>query len=204
LVVLAVAGCGRGSGPGSASSAATTTRAAPRALAAQAEPPAELPHDWVRVVDARAGFSFGVPAGWRAHRTAVGMLVRSADGALAVSVSYDHGGQGRTLPPRPYASRTASSLQGYRNLHVGPAHRVPRERHPTATVQARGVFLKTHVRQAILVITVAHPGRGTFAVLAFRSARTRAIRYAPELSELVRTLRTRALRRSPHRSGRSG
>jgi hypothetical protein len=29
-------------------------------------------------------------------------------------------------------------------------------------------------------------------VLAFRSARTRAVRYAPELTELVETLRTRA------------
>jgi hypothetical protein len=35
-------------------------------------------------------------------------------------------------------------------------------------------------------------GRGTFAVLAFRSARTRANRYAPELAELVRSLRTLA------------
>jgi hypothetical protein len=190
LVGLAVAGCGGGSGTSSTTTTATTGHAAPRAVPERSEPPAPLPRGWVRVVDPRAGFSFGVPAGWRTHRTAGGVVVRSADGALGVSVSYDRGDQGRTLPPRAYAVRAASSLRGYRNLHVGPGHRVPRERHPTAAVQARGVFLKTHVRQAILVITVARPGRGTFAVLTFRSARTRAIRYAPELSELVRTLRT--------------
>ncbi|HEX3318425.1 MAG TPA: hypothetical protein VHR88_10425 [Solirubrobacteraceae bacterium] len=189
-VALGLAGCGGGSG-GSSSSSTAAARPAKRPAADRPEPTAPLPGGWVRVVDARDGFSFGVPAGWRAHRTGSGVLVRSADRALAVAVGYDRSGQGRALAPRAYASRAASSLQGYRNLHVGPAHRVPHERHPTATVQARGVFLKTHVRQAILVVAAARPGRGSFAVLAFRSARTRAVRYAPELSELVRTLRVR-------------
>jgi len=40
-------------------------------------------------------------------------------------------------------------------------------------------------------VTVRRPQRGTFTVLAFRSARTRAVRYAPELTALVQTLRTR-------------
>ena len=120
-----------------------------------------------------------------------GELVRSADRALAVSVSYDRGAPARTLDLRDYASRSAHALQGYRNIHVGRAHRVPGQPHPTVTVEARGVFLKTHVRQNILVIAVRRPDRGAFTVLAFRSARTRAVRYAPELTELVRTLRTR-------------
>ena len=143
------------------------------------------------MVDRVDGFSFGVPRGWRAHRVQGGELVRSVDKALAVSVSFDRSVPARTEDLRTYASRTAHALQGYRNLHVGPAHRVPGERHPTATVQARGVFLKTHVRQNILVVAVRRPQRGTFTVLAFRSARTRAVRYAPELTELVETLRTR-------------
>ena len=83
-----------------------------------------------------------MPRGWRAHRVQGGELVRSVDKALAVSVSFDRTAPARTEDLRSYASRTAHALQGYRNLHVGPAHRVPGERHPTATVQARGVFLR--------------------------------------------------------------
>ena len=190
-----VAGCGGSSSPRrtTATAGATTTTTTKAQPAPQRhERPVRLPHGWKRVVDRRDGFSFGVPPGWRAHRAPAAELVRSADGALAVSVAYDRGPEGRSVKARAYAKRAARSLQGYRNLHVGPAHRVAHERHPTATVTARGVFLKTHVRQAIFVVAVQRPGRGTFAVLAFRSARTRANRYAPELAELVRSLRTLA------------
>jgi hypothetical protein len=184
---VVLAGCG-GDSPSSHPTTMTTTRATPAPH--RAERSARLPRGWKRVVDRRDGFSFGVPPGWKVQRAAAGELVRSADGALAVSVAYDRGPQGRTANLRAYAQRAARSLQGYRNLHVGPAHRVPGERHPTAAVGARGVFLKTHVRQAIFVVAVGRPRRGTFAVLSFRSARTRANRYAPELAALVRSLRT--------------
>jgi hypothetical protein len=178
-----LAGCGS-SGP------STTTHALSPAPERN-EHPAHLPRGWKRVVDRRDRFSFGVPPGWRAHLTRVGELVRSADHALSLSLVYDRGAEARTLKVRAYAKRTAHALTGYRNLHVGPVRLVAGERYPTATVSARGVYLRTHVRQAILVVAVRRARRGTFALLAFRSARTRAARYAPELSELVRTLRTR-------------
>ena len=181
-----VGGCGDSSAPRRTT---TTAKAQPRPQ--RAERPVRLPRGWKRVVDRRDGFTFGVPRAG-AGRFPVGELVRSADGALAASLAYDRGPEGRSVKVRAYAKRAARSLQGYRNLHVGPAHRVPGERHPTATVTARGVFLKTHVRQAIFVVAVQRPRRGTFAMLAFRSARTRANRYAPELAELVRSLRTLA------------
>ncbi len=177
-----LAACGSGG-----SSTTQALRAAPE----RTERAARLPRGWKRVVDRRDGFSFGVPPGWRAHRTRSGELVRSADGALALSIAYDRGDDARTLKVRAYAKRTAHALTGYRNLHVGRAELVRGERYPTATVSARGVFLRTHVRQAILVVAVRRPRRGTFVLFAFRSARTRAIRYAPELAALVRTLRTR-------------
>jgi hypothetical protein len=53
-------------------------------------------------------------------------------------------------------------------------------------VRARGSFLKTDVRQSILVIAVRRPNRGIFTVLAFRSARTGASRYAPEPNGLYK------------------
>jgi len=147
--VALVAGCGQSSSPRRTT---TTTRAQP--VPQRAERPVRLPHGWKRVADRRDGFTFGVPPGWRVRRAPAAELVRSADEALAVSVAYDRGPEGRSVKVRAYAKRAARSLQAYRNLHVGPAHRVPRERHPTATVTARGVFLKTHVRQAILVVAV--------------------------------------------------
>jgi hypothetical protein len=187
LTAAGASACGLAACGSSGSSTTQALRAAPE----HTERPARLPRGWKRVVDRRDRFSFGVPPGWRAHRTRNGELVRSADGALALSIVYDRGGEARTLKVRAYAKQTAHSLTGYRNLHVGRAQLVRDERYPTATVSARGVFLRTHVRQAILVVAVRRPRRGTFVVLAFRSARTRAIRYAPELAALVRTLRTR-------------
>jgi hypothetical protein len=162
-----VASCSDSSSPGRPATT-TTTKAQPAPQ--RAERRVRLPRGWKRVADRRDGFTFGVPPGWRVRRSPAGELVRSADQALAVSVAYDRGPEGRSVKVRAYAKRAARSLLGYRNLHVGPAHRAPGERHPTATVAARGVFLKTHVRQAIFVVAVQRPGRGTFAVLAFRSA----------------------------------
>jgi hypothetical protein len=192
---LALAGCGGGSsGRSDSASTATNARTTPASRPAapeRNEPPARLPRGWHLVVDKPGGYSFGVPRGWRAHRVRSGELVRSADKALAMSVSYDRSAAARTLDLRTYASRTAHALRGYRDGHFAEAHRIPGQRHPTVTVQARGVFLRTHVRQAILVIAVRRPQRGTFNVLAFRSATTRAVRYAPEITELVNTLRTR-------------
>jgi hypothetical protein len=169
-VAVALAGCGGGSSDRSASTAstapattattATRTAPAPPPARERSEPLARLPHGWTRVVDRVDRFSFGVPRGWRAHRVQGGELVRSADRALAVSVSYDRGAPARTRDLRDYASRSAHALQGYRNLHVGRARRVPGQPHPTVTVEARGVFLKTHVRQNILVIAVRRPDRG--------------------------------------------
>jgi hypothetical protein len=188
LAAIGAAACGLAA---CGSSGTSTTTHALSAAPERTEHPARLPRGWKRVVDRRDRFSFGVPPGWRVHRSRFGELVRSADRALSLSIVYDRGGEARTLKVRAYAKRTAHALAGYRNLHVGPARRVTGERYPTATVSARGVFLRTHVRQAILVVAVRRPRRGTFALLAFRSARTRAARYAPELAELVRTLRTR-------------
>ena len=194
-LALALAGCGGGSsGRSESASTATTARTTPPprlAAPERNEPPARLPRGWQLVVDKPGGFSFGMPRGWRAHRVQSGELVRSADKALAISVSYDRSAAARMLDLRTYASRIAHALGGYRDLHVAAAHRIPGQRHPTVTVQARGVLLRTHVRQSILVIAVRRPQRGTFTVLAFRSATTRAVRYAPEITELVNTLRTR-------------
>ena len=194
-LALALAGCGGGSsGRSDSASTATTARTtpAPRPAAPERnEPPARLPRGWQLVVDKPGGFSFGVPRGWHAHRVGSGELVRSVDKALAISVSYDRSAAARTLDLRTYASRTAHALRGYRDLSVATAHRIPGQRHPTVTVQARGVFLRTHVRQSILVVAVRRPQRGTFSVIAVRSANTRAVRYAPEITELVNTLRTR-------------
>jgi hypothetical protein len=115
-----VGGCGDSSAPRRTT---TTAKAQPRPQ--RAERPVRLPRGWKRVVDGRDRFTFGVPPGWRARRSPAGELVRSADAALAASLAYDRGPEGRSVKVRAYAKRAARSLQGYRNLHVGPAHRVP-------------------------------------------------------------------------------
>jgi hypothetical protein len=116
LCAATLAGCRGGSSAQPATTGGTTASGG-RTAPERAEPAARLPHGWTLVVDRPAGFSFGVPRGWRAHRVPGCELVRSADKALAVSVSYDRGAQARTLNLRCYASSTAHALRGYRNLH---------------------------------------------------------------------------------------
>ena len=83
------------------------------------------------------------------------------------------------------------ALQATANLHVGPAHRVPARRHPTATVQARGVFLKTHVRGTSSWWRCSAPPRGDVHRARIPQRANPRHPATPELTELVETLRTR-------------
>ncbi len=182
MVALAVgaacwSGCGRGDA-GPATTAAALERFDPR--------PA-LPSGWRRVVNARAGFSVGVPPGWRATGVRA-TLVRSRDGAVSVGISADRSDDGQSSDSLPeYARRTLRALGGYRGLRVGTASRLSGTRYPTATARARGTFVATGVPQDILAAAIRRPGRVTFTMVFFRNARTRAAAYRPAIAGMIRS-----------------
>ena len=156
----------------------------------RSEKPAKLPKGWQRLANRRAGFTIGIPPGWRVRGGQGATVVRSSDKALAVSITADRSARGRTGLVQAYARRTVRSLRGYRGLSVGSAKPVMRARRPTVTLKANGTFKKTGVRQKILAVFVRRRGRGTFSMLFFRSAKVPLGRYAALIAEMVRTLRT--------------
>jgi len=157
----------------------------------RADRPAPLPAGWARVVNARAGFSLGLPPGWAARGTGGTTVIRSADGGLAVSVTADRSLDGRTLSLVTYARRTARSLPGYAGLRPGRARTLRGARYPAVSVSTAGRFRRTGVRQAIRVIAMRRPRQVTFTLVFFRNARTDARVYAEAGAVMVRSLRGR-------------
>jgi hypothetical protein len=155
----------------------------------EADPRGKLPKGWKRVVNRRAGFSVGIPPGWKARGARGATLVRSGDRLLAASIAADRSQEGRTLPPQAYARRTARSLAGYRGLRIGRAVRVRGARYPSGTVTARGVYIRTRVRQAIRVVALQRRGQVTYALVFFRRARSPGALYRPAIEGMVRTFR---------------
>ncbi len=148
-----------------------------------------LPRGWTRVVNRRAGFSLGIPPGWKARGARGATLVRSGDRLLAVSIAADRSADGRDLPADVYVRRTANSLEGYRALRVGRPQPLRGARYPGSTVSARGVFARTSLRQAIRVTALRRRGRVTFTLIFFRTARAPAARYRAATRGMVRTFR---------------
>ena len=176
-------GCG-GGGSGEASAPATTPE--------RGDPPARTPKGWTRLVNGRAGFSVAIPPGWKTRRARGTTIVRSGDRLLAVSITADRSLEGRHLRPALYAKRLVRALPGYRGLRVGRPLPVRRAHYPAASVSARGVFRRTHVRQAIRSVVLQRRGRATYALVFFRKAKAPAALYAPAEAGMVRTFRARA------------
>ncbi len=178
----AVAACGDG---GSGTTAATTTPPE------RNDPAARVPHGWSRLVNRRAGFSVAIPPGWRASGARGATLVRSGDRLLAVTITADRSPDGRRLRPSVYAERLVRALPGYRRLTVARPVPVHRAHYPAASVSARGVFRRTHVRQAIRAVVLQRRDQATYALVFFRKATAPGALYAPAEAGMVQTFRAR-------------
>ena len=185
LLIASLAGAGCGDGGGSATTDTTTT------TAERTDAAARLPHGWRRVVNRAAGFTLGIPPGWTARGGHGATLIRSADRALAISVTADRSAQGRTTKPVAYVRETLRSLAGYRSLGRGKVRPLTDLRYPAASGTTRGTFVRTHVRQAIVVIALARPGQVMYSLLLFRSARAPESRYDADVQRVVRSFRAR-------------
>jgi hypothetical protein len=154
--------------------------------------PARLPTGWTRLVNRHAGFSVGIPPGWKARGARGATLVRSGDRLLAVSITADRSSDGRDLRPANYAERLVMALPGYRKRKVGRPVSVREAHYPGASVAASGTFRRTRVRQAIRAVALQRRGRVTYALVFFRTARSPAALYRPAITGMIRTFRARA------------
>jgi hypothetical protein len=154
--------------------------------------PARLPEGWTRLVNRHAGFSVGIPPGWKGRGARGATLVRSGDRLLAVSITADRSSEGRDLRPANYAERLAKALAGYRKLRVGRPVPVRGAHYPGASVAARGTFTRTRVRQAIRAVALQRRGPVTYALVFFRTARSPAALYRPAITGMIRTFRAQA------------
>jgi hypothetical protein len=154
--------------------------------------PARLPDDWRRLVNRRAGFSVGIPPGWKGRGAQGATLVRSGDHLLAVSITADRSSDGRVLRPTNYAERLVMALPGYRKRKVGRPVPVRGARYPGASVAATGTFERTRVRQAMRAVALQRRGQVTYALVFFRTARSPAALYRPAITGMIRTFRARA------------
>lgn len=184
LCIIAAALVGVGCGGGSSSGGG-------QGPPEQSDPPARLPARWHRVINQSGGFSLGLPPGWGARNSQQSTLVRSADGALAISVAADRSDPGRSTPVDAYLRQTVTGLGGYGALSVGKPTPLPKAHYPGVRLTASGRFNRTGVRQKIDAVAERHAGVGTFTLLFFRSAKVSNKRYAATTARIVRTLRSR-------------
>jgi hypothetical protein len=190
LLVIAGLTCAPGCGGdgGQPTTTTETTATAPRVTSAPRPP---LPRGWRRIVNARAGFSFAVPAGWRSHGGSGTTFVRSRDNAVACSVLADRSSQGRSSGnPGDYATRATRALaSSYRGLRLRGFERLGGAIYPTSVMRASGVFKRTGVRQEITLAVIRVPGQVTYTMLCLRNARTRASVYHPVIKRMIRSFR---------------
>lgn len=182
LAAGAVAGCGDDDG------GIDDTGSAPDEVLRTDKRPA-LPSGWRRVVNARAGYSFGLPPGWKVTGRPGSNQIRAFDGALAGSVTADRSDQGLTVRPAVYSRQTARSLQGFRDLRIRAPRAVIDVRYPTASVTATGTLRSNRLHQEIVVFALKPKGGATYSLVLFRAATVPAARYAPLLEAMVRSFR---------------
>jgi hypothetical protein len=157
-----------------------------------ADPRPPLPSGWRRVVNARAGFSIGMPRSWVVRTGQALTVARSPDREASIAISADRSADGQSTDVlENYARRTAVALRGhYRNLRVDEPRRVRGTRYPTSTARATGTFRGTTVRQEIVVTIIRRPGRVTFSLIFFRNAVAPAARYAGVVTRMIRSFRS--------------
>jgi hypothetical protein len=152
----------------------------------------ELPAEWKRYVNDRAGFAIGLAPGWKAERRGTSTLLRSPDHLVAVSISADRTPEALEARLEPFAAGAAKSLPGFRNLKTRKPRRFE-QRYTGVAVPARGRARESAVRQRLLLIVLRRKGIATYPVLIARNAERSSAFYGRQAVKIVRTLRGRPI-----------
>lgn len=188
-----LAGCGEDAEP-------ERSEGEPPAPVETVDRPAPLPEDWRRVTNGSAGFTVGLPPGWRegAQKSAQGSVLTSPDALAAVTINVDRSAGALALEPEDFAARTAEALGGAEagrgglsDLRVGEPERID---HPydAALVGATGVSSASGERERVEVAVLRRPELAVYVLIARSSAEAESQFTDPGIiAEIIASLRGR-------------
>ena len=152
--------------------------------------PAKLPAGWHRRFDVQAGFSLGVPPGWRAQDHAGSTLIRSPDHLVAVSIAADRTGDALAVPAEQFAPRVLAALPGYRpTLDPGPARPFGGTPLDASSADASGTQVSSGVEQRVTAVVLRRDDYVNYTVVVAANATPSSQAERDEALAMVRTLR---------------
>lgn len=202
LAVLLAAGlsaCGEQDETTTAGSSQTSTSAeGDGTTGGDAVRPAKLPDDWERVTNEQAGFSFGIPPGWRERTTpgGQGSIATSPDELIAVTITADRTQGALELPLDEFATRTAEALGSavvgrdrFKDLFVTTAAPFEAD-YEASAVRASGKSARTGVEELIFVVVLRQPGEASYVVVSRENAeQTSDAASRDDVKGIIRSLR---------------
>lgn len=176
---LALGACGSGDDDstvdvgGTTAPAETTGTEAEPVVVETVDEPAPLPKGWKELINAEAGFSIGVPPGWKERPTegGQGTILSSPDGTTVLTVTADRTSGALQLPLDEFAERTAEALgsdivgsERFKNLTVyGTAPF--RHTYEAVGTRAQGTPRKSGVNEKVLVVVLRREDFATYVVV---------------------------------------
>lgn len=153
--------------------------------------PAALPRGWREYVDSRAGFSIGVPPGWKARARGSGSLITSPDGGASLGITADRTDEALDEPPPQFARDLARSARGVEDLKAGRPRPYSGAHYRAARVDATGRRVKDGIQLRITALVLKRDDLAVYPILILKNEKVRAGLYEPDLRAIVASLRGR-------------
>ena len=179
LAALAAAGCG-----------SEEEAEPPERKPETAQPVPKLPRGWTVQRNDNAGFAFGVPPGWSAKNKGTRSEVLSPDRLVAATIAADRSDEALEFPLREFAQTAITGVAGLRKLKPGETKRFG-HRYDGVVIDGEGVGGKEDIRQRVDLIVLRREGVVTFTVLVARNAEQPTAAYVPDVTQMIRSLRSR-------------
>lgn len=157
--------------------------------AERADRPAQPPHGWRTVRNARAGFTIAIPRRWTASSRRGRTTARSDDRLVAVSISADRTARGRQLSPAQYARRTIRTVPDFAGTVGKRVSRVRGSPYDSAMLTATGTVSPSNLSQRISVVIFQRRGRVSYGLLVFRNAGVQPRFNDRTINRMLRTFR---------------
>jgi hypothetical protein len=181
LSALSLAGCG-GDGDSTTSQTATVL-----STPVSADRPAKLPRRWHRAVSEAAGFSVGVPPGWKQSGSGPALLLSAPGRLVAVSIAADRTDEALSADPRDLAKRTLAGLSGFKGVKAGAPKPFP-GRYPGVALDATAARGKTG-KQRLRLVILRPDSVAVFTVLGAGSTKLTRAKERKLIDRIARTLR---------------
>jgi hypothetical protein len=193
-VAVGVGACGGGSG-------STTIAGSVRAEETVQKLP-KLPPGWRTHRDTKVGYAIGLPPGWKATSQRRGVLIRSPDHLVAVTLAANRTPSVFETSPEKFAGRALGGLPGF-EVPLNPGKARPFNGTPLKAVQASASGSQARglkENATLVVVRRDHLVNYTVAVLANAEQPGASVDRAVAL-RMIRTLRDQPAKDARPRSG---